>query len=146
MSAVDEEKKLPIEDGHTNESSPRSGSVEEGDVLENVLGYKQELHRNRSMFTLLFQSLAIAAIPYGEGSPLLSAIYGGGPLSIFLGWIIVLILDQCVAMSLGELASRYPTSGGPSYWSFQVAPKFKTQLAYVGILQTRDEFESAYAR
>lgn len=39
------------------------------------------------MFTLLFQSLAIAAIPYGEGAPLLSAIYGGGQLSIFLGWI-----------------------------------------------------------
>jgi hypothetical protein len=48
---------------------------------------KPELQRNRSMFTLLFQSLAIAAIPYGEGAPLLSAIYGGGQLSIFLGWI-----------------------------------------------------------
>lgn len=136
MSAAEEEKKSQVEDGHTNDLSPtRRGSVEEGDVLENVLGYKQELHRNRSMFTLLFQSLAIAAIPYGEGSPLLSAIYGGGQLSIFLGWIIVLILDQCVAMSLGELASRYPTSGGPSYWSFQVAPKFKTQLAYVSVVR-----------
>ncbi|KAK4504034.1 hypothetical protein PRZ48_004949 [Zasmidium cellare] len=129
MSLAEEEKKVPVDDG-PNEPGRRD-SVEEGDVLETVLGYKQELHRNRSMFTLLFQSLAIAAIPYGEGSPLLSAIYGGGQLSIFLGWIIVLILDQCVAMSLGELASRYPTSGGPSYWSFQVAPKFKTQLAYL---------------
>lgn len=27
-----------------------------------VLGYKPELRRNRSMFTLLFQSLAIAAV------------------------------------------------------------------------------------
>lgn len=27
-----------------------------------VLGYKPELQRNRSMFTLLFQSLAIAAV------------------------------------------------------------------------------------
>lgn len=136
MSATDEEKKGAVEDGHTTDSKdspPRGGSIEEGDVLENVLGYKPELQRNRSMFTLLFQSLAIAAIPYGEGSPLISAIYGGGQLSIFLGWIVVLILDQCVAMSLGELASRYPTSGGPSYWSFQVAPKFKTQLAYVSV-------------
>lgn len=82
MSAFEEEKKSQAEDGHTDHQSPtRRGSIEEGDVLENVLGYKQELHRNRSMFTLLFQSLAIAAIPYGEGSPLLSAIYGGGQLS-----------------------------------------------------------------
>ena len=27
-----------------------------------ILGYKPELKRNRSMFTLLFQSLAIAAV------------------------------------------------------------------------------------
>lgn len=135
--SVEEEKKAPIEDGQTS-SPDRHGSIGEGDVLENILGYKQELNRNRSMFTLLFQSLAIAAIPYGEGSPLISAIYGGGQLSIFLGWIVVLILDQCIAMSLGELASRYPTSGGPSYWSFQVAPKYKTQLAYVGVVQIAD--------
>jgi len=60
--------------------------IDDSDAL-NVLGYKPELHRNRSMVTLLFQSLAIAAIPYGEGGPLISAIYGGGPLSIFVGWI-----------------------------------------------------------
>lgn len=70
-----------------------------------ALGYTQELTRNRSLFTLLFQSLAIAAIPFGEGGPLISAIYGGGPLAIFVGWLIVLVLDECVALSLGELAS-----------------------------------------
>jgi len=61
-------------------------NTDDSDAL-NVLGYKPELHRNRSMVTLLFQSLAIAAIPYGEGGPLISAIYGGGQLSIFVGWI-----------------------------------------------------------
>lgn len=65
----------------------------EAESLEAILGYKAELHRNRSMFTLLFQSLAIAAIPYGEGAPLLSAIYGGGQLSIFLGCICKTDID-----------------------------------------------------
>ncbi|KAF7595769.1 hypothetical protein BBP40_004900 [Aspergillus hancockii] len=51
--------------------------------------------------------LAIAAIPFGEGGPLMSTIY-----------------DESVALSLAELASRYPTSAGPYYWSFQVS-KFK---------------------
>ncbi|KAK1083186.1 hypothetical protein LTR48_006454 [Friedmanniomyces endolithicus] len=127
------------------------GSVTEAE-LETVLGYKTEMARNRSLWTLLFQSLAIAAIPYGMGSPLISAIYGGGQLSIFLGWVIILVLDESIALSLGELASRYPTSGGPSYWdkhsstmasnrqiydvltltqSFQVAPKHKVALAYI---------------
>lgn len=95
------------------------------------LGYTAELKRNRSLFTLLFQTLAIAAIPYGEGGPLISAIYGGGPLSIFVGWLAVLVLDECVALSLSELASRYPTSAGPYYWSFQIAKKHKTVLSFI---------------
>ncbi|KAK0278726.1 hypothetical protein LTR35_008990 [Friedmanniomyces endolithicus] len=112
------------------------GSVTEGE-LETVLGYKTEMARNRSLWTLLFQSLAIAAIPYGNPST---------------SWVIILVLDESIALSLGELASRYPTSGGPSYWdkhsstmasdrqvndvltltqSFQVAPKYKVALAYI---------------
>lgn len=51
---------------------------------------------------------------------------------MFLGWIVVLIVDECVALSLGELASRYPTSAGPYYWSFQLAPpRFRTVLSFV---------------
>ena len=38
----------------------------------------------------------ISHTAYGEGSPLMSAIYGGGQLSIFVGWIVVCILDECV--------------------------------------------------
>ncbi|KAL8784382.1 MAG: hypothetical protein Q9213_003982 [Squamulea squamosa] len=97
-----------------------------------VLGYKQELKRNRSLFTLLFQSLAIAALPFGEGGPLLSAVYGGGQLSIFVGWIIILFLASSVAVSLAEIASRYPTSAGPYYWSYQLATaRNRTVLSFI---------------
>lgn len=51
---------------------------------------------------------------------------------MFLGWIMVLIVDECVALSLSELASRYPTSAGPYYWSFQLAsPKTRTLLSFI---------------
>jgi amino acid transporter len=106
------------------------GTLHDTDTLT-ALGYTPELRRNRSLFTLLFQTLAIAAIPYGEGGPLISAIYGGGQLSIFVGWLVVLVLDECVALSLSELASRYPTSAGPYYWSFQIAKKHKTVLSFI---------------
>ncbi|KAL3461014.1 amino acid/polyamine transporter I [Aspergillus heterothallicus] len=95
------------------------------------LGYTSELRRNRSLFTLLFQSLAIAAIPFGESTAFMQTIYGGGQLSIFVGWIMVCVLDQCVAMSLAELASRYPTSAGPYYWSFQLAGKRAKLLSFI---------------
>jgi amino acid permease len=80
--------------------------------LQQVLGYQPELGRVRSLNTILFQSLAIIAVPFGEGTALTSAIYGGGQLPYFVGWIVVTILDECIAMSLAELASRYPTSAG----------------------------------
>lgn len=102
------------------------------DVGLEVLGYQPAMQRNRSLFTLLFQTLAICAVPFGEGSALMSAIYGGGPLSIFVGWLIVLVFDECVAVSLGELASRYPTAAGPYYWSYQLANrKTRTILSFV---------------
>ncbi|OKL60440.1 hypothetical protein UA08_04322 [Talaromyces atroroseus] len=122
------------EPGTPSENNGDSGigagnSQEEG---LDKLGYVQEMARNRSLFTLLFQTLAIAAIPYGEGGPLMSAIYGGGPLAIFVGWIVVCVLDECVALSLAELASRWPTSAGPYYWSFQIVPEnAKTVLSFV---------------
>lgn len=55
--SIDEKKVSPPD---SYESSPGETS-DEIDVI-NVLGYKPELRRNRSMFTLLFQSLAIAAV------------------------------------------------------------------------------------
>ncbi|KAM7198438.1 Amino acid permease domain containing protein [Naviculisporaceae sp. PSN 640] len=125
--SITEKKESPPD---SYESGPGETS-EEIDVI-NVLGYKPELRRNRSMFTLLFQSLAIAAIPYGFGGPLITSIIGGGQLPMFIGWILVLILSECVALSLAELASRYPTSAGPYYWSFQLAPhKFRTILSFI---------------
>lgn len=109
-----------------------SRSIEKGSV-EEVTGYRAELQRNRSLITLLFQSLAIAAIPFSEGTLLGSAIYGGGQLSIFVGWIVANALTEMTALSLAELASRYPTSGGPSYWAFHVAGKGNKAavLAYI---------------
>ncbi|KAK0944924.1 hypothetical protein LTR29_003515 [Friedmanniomyces endolithicus] len=121
--AADDQSEKPGGEGVRVLEQQHKGSVTEGE-LETVLGYKTEMARNRSLWTLLFQSLAIAAIPYGVGSR--SFI-----VQEMQPWIIILVLDESIALSLGELASRYPTSGGPSYWSFQVAPKYKVALAYI---------------
>jgi amino acid transporter len=93
------------------------------------LGYTPQLKRNRSMATILFMTLAIAAIPYGEGSTLMVSIYGGGQLAIFVGLLVVLALTACVAVSLAELASRFPTSSGPYYWSYRVSKPGRTRNA-----------------
>lgn len=123
----------------SNEKFPTG--IESPDHVENVksseaqdltsLGYLPELTRNRSTMTLLFQALVMASIPYGEGGPFMSAIYGGGQLSILFGWIIVCLFDQTIALSLAELASRFPTSAGPYYWSFQISSRGKRALSFI---------------
>ena len=56
--------------------------------------YEERLRHSRSMKTMLFMSLAIAAVPFGLGSPLITAIYGGGPRSMFIGLIVVIFLNS----------------------------------------------------
>jgi hypothetical protein len=111
MSDIFDEKQVQHLDGESANGS-QGHAVTEDRQLE-ALGYKAELHRNRSVYTILFQVLAITAVPFGEGTALISAIYGGGQLSYFVGWIVVSVLDECVAVSLSELASKFPTSSGP---------------------------------
>lgn len=60
---------------------------------------------------------------------------------MFLGWVVVLIVDECVALSLGEFASKYPTSAGPYYWSFQLAsPSVRTVLSFITGMHLTNSF------
>lgn len=69
MDSSDEKKPAAPQSANGDvEEKPQPGMV--GELVDDltVLGYKPELQRNRSMFTLLFQSLAIAAVsapPWG---------------------------------------------------------------------------------
>ncbi|KAL1592273.1 hypothetical protein SLS60_011350 [Paraconiothyrium brasiliense] len=97
----------------------------EGLVQHVQLGYSTTLKKNRSFWSILGMALAIVAVPYGFGSPMISSVYGGGQLSMFVGIIVVLVLDGAVAVSLAELASRYPTSSGVYYWSYRLCGEHK---------------------
>ncbi|KAF4540714.1 Amino acid permease [Lasiodiplodia theobromae] len=97
-----------------------------------ALGYTQELKRNRSTLTLFSQALIMSCVPYGIGGPLVTAVYGGGQLPLFIGFVVVTILSECIAISLAELASRFPTSAGPYYWCFQLSsPKYRTFTSFI---------------
>ncbi|KAG8417580.1 hypothetical protein J3458_005074 [Metarhizium acridum] len=112
MSDALNEKKASLSEAERALASSTQQRKEDDELV--ALGYEPELRRNRSLYTILFQVLAITAVPFGEGTALTSAIYGGGQLAYFVGWIVVCLLDQCVAVSLSELASKFPTSSGPS--------------------------------
>ncbi|KIR26742.1 GabA permease [Cryptococcus deuterogattii 99/473] len=93
-----------------------------------VMGYTPQLKR----LTIQTMLLSLFAVPFGISSGFYTAMIGGGPASLVWGFILVGCLQECVAVSLGEICSRFPTSGGPYYWSYALAPpSIRTMLSYV---------------
>lgn len=82
------------------------------DDLLGEMGYDSQLQRNRSTTHVAFMAFVLAANPYGLATTLNYPLIGGGPVNIIWGWLLVAMIVVCVAASLGEITSVYPTAGG----------------------------------
>ena len=92
------------------------------DDLLDVLGYQAELKRSRSTWTVAFMSFVLASVPYGLSTTLYYPLVGGGPTAIIWGWCLVCLIIMCLAISLGEITSVYPTAGGVYYQTYMLSP------------------------
>src|SRR5450755_1967019 len=81
------------------------------------MGYKQELHRGWSSFSNFAISFSIISVLAGCFTSYGQAFINGGPVAISIGWPVISVLILCVAVSMSELASAYPTAGGIYYWA-----------------------------
>ncbi|RYP02544.1 hypothetical protein DL764_005788 [Monosporascus ibericus] len=110
-------------------SVEHEGDVDSADQVLASLGYTPELSRNRSTMQVAFMSFVLASIPYGLATTLYYPLVGGGPANIIWGWVAISCIIVCVAASLGEITSVYPTAGGVYYQSFMLAPPEWRRLA-----------------
>src|SRR5437899_1915157 len=84
------------------------------------LGYAQQLFREMggfSNFAISFSIISVltgAVLLYGYGLKL------AGPVINTAGWPVLSLLTLCVAASMAELASAYPTAGGLYFWAFRL--------------------------
>src|SRR5881628_136376 len=84
------------------------------------LGYAQQLFREMggfSNFAISFSIISIltgAVLLYGYG------LKFAGPVINTVGWPIVSLFTLCVAASMAELASAYPTAGGLYFWAYRL--------------------------
>ncbi|RUS33630.1 hypothetical protein BC938DRAFT_470816 [Jimgerdemannia flammicorona] len=85
------------------------------------LGYRQELSREFTFFANFGLAFTNIGIFSGMSATLQSSLLSGGPLAMFWGWNIVAFFMICLALSLSEICSAYPTSGGVYFWAFQLA-------------------------
>lgn len=84
------------------------------------LGYAQELLRTIGGFSNFAISFSIISILTGAVTLFDYGLRMGGPLEMTLGWPLATIGTMMVALSMAELCSALPTSGGMYHWSAEL--------------------------
>jgi hypothetical protein len=125
--APEKGRKLSLGKNYSGDSAPNNA-----DDLLQAMGYKSELVRSRSTFQVAFMSFVLASVPYGLATTLFYPIACAGPVGIIWGWLGVSLIIICVAASLGEITSVYPTSGGVYYQTFMLsAPSYRRIASWI---------------
>src|SRR6201994_877804 len=81
------------------------------------LGYAQELKRGWTSFSNFAISFSIISVLAGCFTSYGQAFNNGGPVAISIAWPVISCLVMCVALSMSELASAFPTAGGIYFWA-----------------------------
>ena len=82
-----------------------------------ALGYPQELSRRMSGFSSLALSMSIICVLSGGVTSFHLGLGGVGGASIGLGWPLGSLFALTVALTMGQLASAFPTAGGLYHWA-----------------------------
>jgi amino acid transporter len=81
------------------------------------LGYPQELARVLGGFSNFALSLSIICILAGGLTSFHVGFCAAGGASVGLGWPLMCLLSLCVAATMGQIASAFPTAGGLYHWA-----------------------------
>ncbi|KAL2356859.1 amino acid/polyamine transporter I [Cryomyces antarcticus] len=93
-------------------SQARRHSLAEDDAQLAALGVTRELQRNFSPLAMLGLAFAILNSWTALSASLSLALPSGGPTSVVWGLVTAGICNLCLAASLAEFLSAYPTAGG----------------------------------
>ncbi|KAF4119312.1 Gaba permease [Geosmithia morbida] len=102
--------------------STRDASSHDAAVLAN-LGHTQELERKFSLVSMLGLAFAILNTWTALSASITLALPSGGASSVIWGLIVAGICNMCLAASLAEFLSAWPTAGGQYHWAALVSPK-----------------------
>ncbi|KDQ54538.1 hypothetical protein JAAARDRAFT_135209 [Jaapia argillacea MUCL 33604] len=96
------------------------------------LGYKQEFKRAFTPLEVFGIAFSIIGLLPSIASVLLYALPNGGPSAMVWGWAVASIFILFVGMSMAELGSAAPTSGGLYFWTHALSsPRWKNLLSWI---------------
>ncbi|MDB6036847.1 MAG: amino acid transporter [Verrucomicrobiales bacterium] len=123
----------------TSEKSPTARTREEQIAQDELdlrrLGYGQQLFREMGGFSNFAVSFSIITVLTGAVLLFGYGLKFSGPIINSVGWPIVSLFTLCVAASMAELASAYPTAGGLYFWSFRLGgPRWAWVTAWLNMV------------
>jgi len=96
------------------------------------LGYKQEFKRAFTPLEVFGIAFSIIGLLPSIASVLFDALPNGGPAAMVWGWLVASIFILFVGMSMAELASAAPTSGGLYFWTWSLSsPRCRNLLSWI---------------
>ncbi|CRG88292.1 Peroxisomal biogenesis factor 6 [Talaromyces islandicus] len=107
------------------------GHQADDDAQLAALGHKAELQRNFSMLSMLGLAFAILNSWTALSSSLSLSLPSGGSTSVVWGLITAGFCNLCIAASLAEFISAYPTAGGQYHWVAVGWKKWVPVLSFV---------------
>lgn len=110
------------------ESRTNYSQEDQEQILLEQLGYKQELKRTFSIWSLIAFGIVTLTPPSVIMNTLATPLTSGGPQALVWGYIIVSIFTMFVAISMAEIAAVYPVSGGPLSWAYQLGKTEKIKI------------------
>lgn len=97
-----------------------------------ALGIESELKRHFSPLSMLGLAFAILNSWTALSASLSLALPSGGPTAVIWGLVTAGICNLCLAASLAEFLSAYPTAGGQYHWVAVISwPKYMPILSWI---------------
>lgn len=112
-------------------SEVRNPSWRRDDEILLSLGYKPQMKREFNTLELFGVAFSIMSLVPSISSSFLDSLSAGG-VGMTWCWLIPSIFVLSVGISMSELASAQPTSGGLYYWTYFLAPEvLKRPLSFL---------------
>ncbi|KAJ7203783.1 APC amino acid permease [Mycena pura] len=108
---------------------PKGNAMKADEVELARMGYKQELRRELGLMQNFGVSFSIISVITGIPSLFLYGLNTGGPAVMVWGWWVVAIFTFGVGLSMAEICSAHPTSGGPYFWAAMLSKPKGAPLA-----------------
>ncbi|EJD04784.1 amino acid transporter [Fomitiporia mediterranea MF3/22] len=121
-----------MSDSNANSSNVKDQIADADEQLLADLGYKQEFLRAFTPIEVFGVAFSIIGLLPSIASVLFYAIPNGGPSAMVWGWAVASVFILFVGMSMAELGSAAPTSGGLYFWTHSLAsPRWRNFLAWI---------------